>query len=798
MSLSIPRTLAQRTAGGLTVAALGAFGVYLAAGPASSSPPAPPAPAQAGGPNRIVAWNDLGMHCIDPDFSVFVILPPYNNIHTQLMSGGQLVTSGIGISITYEAIADPQGSINSTSIGKTNFWDYEEAVFGVDLPLDEGLAGYSMPGPNNVPQGMDYDPTWEWHAAEGIPLTPFDDAGQKNPYPLFRIVARNTQGQVLASTVTTVPNSEELSCNQCHASAANPLARPAAGWAYDPDPLVDDRLNIIALHDDLNAASALFQSASAAVGYDPGGLQATLAGGTPILCASCHGSNALPGTGVAGITPMTQAMHNGHASVMTPDSVTLNEVVKRDACYSCHPGFETQCLRGAMGKAVGDDADFRMSCQSCHGSMELVGDPDRIGWFEEPNCQQCHSGTATDNLGEIRFDSVFDAMGNVHVPTNQTFATTPDTPAEGFSLYRFSTGHGGLQCSACHGSPHAIFPTSEANDDIQPTLIQGHGGTINECSSCHASLEDNQLVGPHGMHPATASWANGKHGDIVEQQGSSSCKACHGADSRSTVLSQTHAPRSFNTKFGPISYFDGANVTCYGCHNGPNSESTNNNHAPVVPNLNAAGPTDQPITIALGGSDADGDSLVGRIVDQPDGGKVGLIGTTATFIADKGFQGITSFTYAAFDGDEDSNLGTVTVQVGAPACAGVIELEGFGCPGSGGFMPYLQASGCPTPGGSVDLTLSNAVGGGQTLFAIGTGLGISELIPGCILRTDPLLLLSSAFGLGGAAPGDGSLQVTLPFGPAAPVATWTIQAWVIDPGAPGFLSSSNAVVLDVQ
>nr|HQC73237.1 hypothetical protein [Candidatus Competibacteraceae bacterium] len=29
----------------------------------------------------VVAWNDLGMHCMDADYSVFSILPPYNNLH---------------------------------------------------------------------------------------------------------------------------------------------------------------------------------------------------------------------------------------------------------------------------------------------------------------------------------------------------------------------------------------------------------------------------------------------------------------------------------------------------------------------------------------------------------------------------------------------------------------------------------------------------------------------------------------------------------------------------------------------
>ncbi len=31
----------------------------------------------------LVAWNDLGMHCMDKDYSVFSILPPYNVLHAQ-------------------------------------------------------------------------------------------------------------------------------------------------------------------------------------------------------------------------------------------------------------------------------------------------------------------------------------------------------------------------------------------------------------------------------------------------------------------------------------------------------------------------------------------------------------------------------------------------------------------------------------------------------------------------------------------------------------------------------------------
>ena len=30
-----------------------------------------------------------------------------------------------------------------------------------------------------------------WFRAEGIPITPYDDSGLKNPYPLMRLIARN-------------------------------------------------------------------------------------------------------------------------------------------------------------------------------------------------------------------------------------------------------------------------------------------------------------------------------------------------------------------------------------------------------------------------------------------------------------------------------------------------------------------------------------------------------------------------------------------------------------------------------
>ena len=68
----------------------------------------------------LVGWNNLGMHCMDGDFAVLSLLPPYNTIHAQLIDPqGLLVTdpTAAGMTVTYQAVADPDGSINSTSQG---------------------------------------------------------------------------------------------------------------------------------------------------------------------------------------------------------------------------------------------------------------------------------------------------------------------------------------------------------------------------------------------------------------------------------------------------------------------------------------------------------------------------------------------------------------------------------------------------------------------------------------------------------------------------------------------------------
>jgi len=758
----------------------------------------------------VIAWNDLGMHCMDADYSVFSILPPYNNIHAQVIdSGGNLVTNPGDLEVSYRAIQDPAGSINRTSAGKTDFWDWALALYGAGPPVDEGLAGFAMPGSANTPQAMEWDPGLGWFTAEGIPITPVDDALSLNPYPMMRVTVRHAGGSVLASVDIVLPVSNEMDCSACHASGSAPAARPLAGWVNDPDPQLDYRRNILRLHDDHRATGSLFQSAAAAVGYSAEGLEATVDGGTPILCAACHASNALPGTGYEGIPALTRSVHAFHGPVTDPTTGgTLDDADNRTACYRCHPGSETRCLRGAMGRAVGSDGLPAMECQSCHGSMSAVGAADRVGWLEQPACQNCHSGTATANSGRIRFLTAFDTGGEWRTPADPIFATDANTPAPGFNLYRFSTGHGDLQCEACHGSTHAVFPSSHANDNIAAAQIQGHEGALAECDACHGSQPSTQNGGPHGLHPVGQGWAQHHDSELKgsDAKALSQCRACHGADDRGTVLSRSQANRTITTELGTKTFWRGFEIGCYTCHNGPSSDHANPNRPPTVTDATATVSTGATVTIPLSASDPDGQTLSLRVVSPAAEGTAWIDGRTAFYRAPAGFSGIDHFTFAARDGMTDSNLGEVTVTVNQASCtiecsATVPETAPVGSDLR--FSGQATATGCQNAaviawdfgdgavGQGTDVTHAYAATGRYDWSMAATADGVSCSENGSILVSESGVqewsqstVAARALGAAGSSwrsnlvlanPGATAADVTLTFRPDGGTATATIS-----------------------
>jgi hypothetical protein len=645
---------------------------------AAADTPADPEPSQGW---TLTTWNDLGMHCMDEDFSVFAILPPFNTLNAELIDkNGDRVTGTNGITVYYEAATDPDGSETKTSVPQTNFWEFAEKLFGTNLPDDTGLIGNAMPGISNTPQPMLWNADHSWWTAEGIPLIPKNKFGDAQAYPLVRVTARNSAGTLLADTLVTAPVSSEMNCVTCHGSGKQVAAMPASGWENDADPVRDYRLNILKRHDAQHVGNPLYIAALASVGYSAQGLyDSVISDAKPVLCASCHGSNALGTSGFPGVPSLTQALHTKHAAAEDPvTGTTLGSSINRASCYQCHPGKQTKCLRGAMGRASDSFGQPAMSCQSCHGGMAEVGAPGRAGWFDEPNCQSCHTGTHTNNAGQLRFLSSFLADGSVREPADARFATTPDAPAPGVSLFRFSKGHGGLTCSACHGSPHAVYPTSERNDNIQSLKLQGHVGTISDCSSCHqndVSHTRTATGGPHGMHGINEWWIK-EHHDIAEND--TSCNACHGTTSRGGELSKALGPRAFNTeKFGTVQYWQGQQVSCYDCHDGPNESRHFRQAKPVVQSFGIQTQTETTMTANLLGSDSDTAVLSYRIVDPPEHGTLAISGAQVAYTPNPGFAGTDYFNYCARDNKTDSNLGRVNIEVGADAANADLDGDGL-------------------------------------------------------------------------------------------------------------------------
>ena len=347
-----------------------------------------------------------------------------------------------------------------------------------------------------------------------------------------------------------------------------------------------------------------------------------------VVCASCHYSPALDlaqlGPTDSLVTKQTQhismsrAMHGHHGGLVSKDdgaalfpdmpsprerTADQTQNILQDTCYACHPGKRTQCLRGAMANAG-------IVCQDCHGDMEQVGDdfsanlastsfPDgadlskRVPWASEPGCQSCHVGDAInqppdttgfiyadDNIRLLQAYLAGDENATPIKAAASRFAENRVVNDDGETvdlLYRLSKGHGGVMCEGCHGSTHAIWPNANpwANDNVTANQIQGHSGTITECTTCHEGGLGLTLGGPHGMHPvADRNW-NKEHEELAEGNGTA-CKSCHGANGQGTVLSSTAAVRTWECKDEKgtlcnredqiITVAKGTQVSCTQCH----------------------------------------------------------------------------------------------------------------------------------------------------------------------------------------------------------------------------------------
>jgi hypothetical protein len=349
----------------------------------------------------IIGWNDLGMHCYDRDYSTLTVLPPYNNLFSQVIKRGdppQLVSSGVNVSYSFPD--------NTYSAGKTNFWDYAPKIFGATLSLNVGLSGKGLAG--------SMDATGNHFVAEGVPVTEFSDSAPTTPdyFQLARMIVKDLSGKTLAQSDVVAPVSSEMRCDVCHKS---------------PSP-TNFRLNILQKHDNEEGTHLASQANS----------------GNPVLCSSCHADPALGMVGKSGLPSLSAAMHGKHAE-------------ETNNCYACHPGPNTQCLRDVMS------TQFGMTCTDCHqGGMQALANENRTPWVDEPRCANCHDTQHAENPGKLFKQSTGHGGLYCEACHNSTHAILTSREAKDNLQSIALQGFAGTisKCTVCHlttptsGGPH--------------------------------------------------------------------------------------------------------------------------------------------------------------------------------------------------------------------------------------------------------------------------------------------------------------------------------------------------------
>ena len=414
----------------------------------------------------VFAWNDLGMHCLNPSYDTAVILPPYNTVRAQVIKRGNkpvVVTSGLTVSYRI---------INNTTSQKglfSQFWTYAQQLFGATPALDHGLNLDDPTVSNGLTGTMlaktDTLTATPYFIASGIPVTPLNDGLPTtwNPYQVIEVTVKDSvTGVTLAQTRATVPTSDEINCGKCH------------GHSSDPTTVFN---NVLATHD-------------AKIGTN-------LIGSKPVRCSSCHASPVLGAPLNPGIKYLSEAIHGFHSTLATPPN-----------CYDCHPGVVTQCNRSTKHTAADGN------CTTCHGTLATVASSitsgARLPWVNEPKCMTCHNTNNTGGTGVAQVDTgttlyrnsvghsgVFCSAchGSPHsmTPSNQASDNYQAIQYQGVTALTGVAAAIG-DCRNCH-------MTSRGGGTSTQFSIQhaGTGATLSACAVCHTDFTNAANVAnwPH-------------------------------------------------------------------------------------------------------------------------------------------------------------------------------------------------------------------------------------------------------------------------------------------------------------
>ncbi|MHB8840235.1 MAG: Ig-like domain-containing protein [Candidatus Aquicultor sp.] len=415
------------------------------------------------GAYALIAYNDLGMHCACPNTDLMILLPPFNTLRAQLIQrASKPVNVTSGVTVEYQSVENSEANLlQDTEYLKwldnaNRYFPTSKGYPTISRTNIVGLTGNKLNGTMKSTGAF-----WE---ATGIPNYPAKDTAgildffgeKRNPYLTANITAKDSTGNILATTSAVVPVSFGGCCG-CHYT----LSQNVLGIS---NPTPDQSFKVMSdLH--LRDTGVDFYSMK------------------PVRCSSCHADPAVDGPNAKNVnctTTFSEALHLFHAnSALVKSQYSSN--IDND-CYQCHPdNNKVKCYRGLHQNA---SLGLNKWCSDCHGT--ILNRKDRTNystpWLYNslPKCAQsgCHTNT---------------------------YAESARSTTGIFGLYLASEGHhGGMLCTTCHGAPHSELPASNqyVNDNGQSVSLQTpfgvtNGKAIGVCDVCHIGRSTTWGVPPH-------------------------------------------------------------------------------------------------------------------------------------------------------------------------------------------------------------------------------------------------------------------------------------------------------------
>ncbi len=426
---------------------------------------------------KIMASNDLGMHCTCPSFDYVTVLPPFNTFRAQAFmkygSNPSIISDTTRYRVAYSVLENTDSILKGDAYYQ-NWLKNAPKLFPGFNPVRadgrvQGLTGATLSGDMQLKSG-----SGAWWEVAGVPVFPpvtktsadimIDPLGGPNrdPYLTGQVqLIEKATNKVLASNQFTVPIAFGGCCG-CHLKLAQ-----SYGYA-NPTPL--DSFKVMGM---LHKTDSGIDIST----IDPDGDGQP----GPIRCSQCHldpamGESVAPGYAGYPTSKYTfsDVLHRFHAQ----SSVVLTSFDKDIAknCYDCHPGNGVNCYRDTHTTKTMNG--HTIWCTDCHGDLnQRVAQGQMLkpwSYTTLPKCSTCHtSGSYGEGGGWLNL-GIFGSFLN-------------------------SSGHDGekVLCSTCHGSPHGLNPSTLALDNKQNISLQNDPRAIGVCDTCHTGMSTTWRVPPH-------------------------------------------------------------------------------------------------------------------------------------------------------------------------------------------------------------------------------------------------------------------------------------------------------------